>query len=133
MAGPHAIHVSVHTFIRSGSFILVYRLLQSNKTLPAGGPATTDSRTRPCPANAFGKLPAAMVQRIEATNHSEQLDTWLEELITARQLANVGIPVERTIQAGDRETPETLCERRAAARAVGPLWAVCRRVRPGEH
>jgi Domain of unknown function (DUF4351) len=42
----------------------------------------------------FGKLPAAMVQHIEATTQVEQLDTWLDEVIDARKLANVGIPAE---------------------------------------
>lgn len=43
----------------------------------------------------FGKVPDRIVQRIEATTTVEQLDAWLEAVITAAKLADMGIrPLE---------------------------------------
>jgi hypothetical protein len=36
-------------------------------------------------------VPDALLKRIEATDTVEQLDAWLDEFVTARKIADVGI------------------------------------------
>jgi hypothetical protein len=40
----------------------------------------------------FKKVPDGIVKRIETTDDAEQLKSWLDALITAKKLADVGIP-----------------------------------------